>query len=100
MVTPSSAVPSSETVGVEPTSLRKGVRWISVVDGPLDLLVLGLVANSITHSNLSINVLEATNRARRTGWVSLLASFKNEERTHLVPECSRFQEPLDLDEGN
>jgi hypothetical protein len=31
--------------------------------------------------------------------LSVVASSTNKEGAHLVPECSRFQEPLDLDEG-
>ena len=66
MVTPSSAVPSSETVGVEPASLRKVVRAALVNEQQDDLLVLGLISSTIGQRNLSINVLEAGNRASRT----------------------------------
>jgi hypothetical protein len=65
----------------------------------LDLLVLGLIASSISHRDLSVNVLEAMSRASRTSWGSVIALSTREEGAYLVPEWSRFQEPLDLDDG-
>jgi hypothetical protein len=67
MVTPSSAVPSSELVGLDPGGLKKVVRFSFAINHQLDLLVLGLVGSNIGQRNISIHVLEPGNRANGAG---------------------------------
>jgi hypothetical protein len=100
MVTPSSAVPSSETVGVEPESLQRDVRKGLTIrgDGSAYLSLDLLPPDSVREMFRSMSLKPGTEPAELVEW-SVLESSINREGAHLVPECSRFQEPLDLDEG-
>lgn len=81
---------SAKMVSEELRELSKKLTYLS-----LDLFAMP----SVVETFRSMSLKPGTDPAELIQ-ESVLAELPNEEGTHLVPECSRFQEPLDLEEGN